>query len=216
MKDIYIIGAGGHGSVVAESAVLLGYTIAGFIDDNPERAGQEVLDWTVLGGCDLIPDGANVALGIGMNAVRARLMKLAEEHSWELPVIAHPSAVISASAVLGAGTVVMAQVAINARANIGRGCILNTGCSVDHDCVLGDFAHIAPGTRLAGTVSIGGGTLIGIGSSVRPNITIGSGSIIGAGSVVVKNIPDDVVVSGNPGIVRKANITKLNENKIGM
>lgn len=206
MSEIFIIGAGGHGSVVAETASLLGYTISGFIDDNPEFIGAKVLDWNVLGDCSLIPDGATVALGIGQNSVRSRLINFAKAHAWELPVIAHPSAVISPSAVLGQGTVVMAQVAVIAKANIGMGCILNTGCSVDHDCILGDFVHIAPGARLAGYVTVGEETLVGVGSSVKPCINIGSDCIIGAGSAVVKDIPDSVVASGNPARVK--NISK--------
>ena len=202
MKELYVLGAGGHGAVVAEIASLLGYEIAGFIDDDPRLAGQTVLNWKVLGGRDKLPRGASVALGIGDNAVRARLLADAESLGCELPVLAHPSAVISPSADLGAGTVVMAQVAVNARTRIGRACILNTSCSVDHDCVIGDAAHIAPGARLAGSVKVGERTLVGIGSCVRPGIAVGADCLIGAGSVVVKDVPARAKASGNPARIR--------------
>lgn len=202
MNSIYIIGAGGHGVVVAEIASTLGYTVEGFVDDDTALFGNSILNWTVLGGRDCIPDGATVALGIGGNSIRANLLKTAESHRWVMPVLIHPSAVISPSASLGDGTVVMAQVAVNARVSIGRGCILNTSCSVDHDCVLGDAVHISPGTRLAGIVSIGDRTMMGIGSCVRQMIKIGSMCTIGAGSVVISDIPDSVTAFGNPARIR--------------
>lgn len=198
MSQLYIIGAGGHGAVVAEIAEALDLPIAGFIDDDPSLKGQRVLDLPVIGNCKYIPKGVSVALAIGNNAVRSKLLEVADEMKWNLPILIHPSAIISPSAIIGQGTVVMAQTVVNARAKIGRGCILNTLCSVDHDCCLGDAVHIAPGARLAGNVTIGAGTLMGVGCCVRPGTRIGSGCVIGVGSAVVSDIPDNLVVYGNP------------------
>jgi len=203
VTDIYVIGAGGHGAVVAELAAMVGCCVVGFVDDNPALLGNQVLDWQVVGGIDSVPDGAAVALGIGNNAVRYDLLRMASERNWRLPVMVHPSAAVSASAELGEGTVLLAQTAVNARARIGRGCILNTGCSVDHDCVLGDCCHIAPGARLAGAVEVGEATLIGVGTSVLPCIRIGDRCTIGGGSVVTRAIPDGVTAYGNPARVQK-------------
>ena len=195
---LYIFGAGGHGVVIAELAAALGHEVAGFIDDNPTRVGARVLGWPVLGGIEAIPPGASVALGIGENASRREKLALAGQHGWALPVLIHPAAVISPSAELGAGTVVMALAAVNARARIGRGCILNTSCSVSHDCVLGDVVHISPGTHLAGTVTIGDNTLIGMGATILN----GANCTIGAGSVLVANLPDGVTAYGNPARIQ--------------
>ncbi|MHB9035614.1 MAG: acetyltransferase [Armatimonadota bacterium] len=198
MRDFYVIGAGGHGAVVAEIISELGYRIAGFVDDDPALIGSKVLDWEVIGGCECVPERAAVALGIGDNRARGELLTKIRDRGWFLPVLIHPSAIVSQSAVLGAGTVVMAQVVVNARASVGCGCILNTACSVDHDCSLGDAVHICPGTRLAGGVTVGTGTMIGIGSCVRPCARIGSHCTLGAGSVVVTDICDEITVFGNP------------------
>src|SRR5690606_26669254 len=86
MTGIYVIGAGGHGVVVAEIAAACGYRVLGFIDDDPTRQGMTVLDWHVLGDMRAIPDGAVVALGIGNSAVRQRLLETAAVHGWQLPV----------------------------------------------------------------------------------------------------------------------------------
>jgi sugar O-acyltransferase (sialic acid O-acetyltransferase NeuD family) len=186
---------------VAELADILGFAIAGFVDDDPQLDGKQVLKWRVLGGRECVPSGASVALGIGSNEARQAVMAEADARGWNLPVLVHPSAVLSPSAEIGAGTVVMAQTVVTSRTKIGRGCILNTACSVDHDCVVGDLAHIAPGTRVGGGVAVGSGALVGIGSSVRPYLEIGQNAVIGAGAVVVRDIPDSAVAYGNPARV---------------
>jgi sugar O-acyltransferase (sialic acid O-acetyltransferase NeuD family) len=202
MYDIYVIGAGGHGVVVSEIASLAGYRVVGFIDDDPSLRGRRILQWEVLGALDAIPDGATVALGIGSNQVRERLLKEAEMHSWKLPVLIHPSAVVSPSANIGDGTVVMALSAVNARTSTGKVCILNTSCSVDHDCVLGTSVHICPGVSLAGGIRIGDRSIIGIGSCVRQLIEVGEDCTIGAGSVVVSDIPQKTTAFGNPARIK--------------
>jgi sugar O-acyltransferase (sialic acid O-acetyltransferase NeuD family) len=208
MTDLWIVGSGGHAAVVAEIADLLGLNIIGFVDDDAAKIGATVLRWRVLGTRQSVPQGSPVALAVGDNAARLNLLKYAESQGHDLPVLAHPSAVISPSAELGPGTVVMAQVAVNARTVVGRACILNTACSIDHDCRIEDGSHIAPGSRLAGQVAVGTGTFIGVGSSVIPSIVIGSHSTIGAGSVVVDDVPDGSVAYGNPARVRSSRSTR--------
>ena len=198
MSQIFVYGGGGHGIVVAEIAVALDYEIAGFIDDAPDKWGMTVGDWPIVGGLDKIPGGAFVALGIGNNYVREQLISKAAENCWKLPVLVHPSAVISPTARLGDGTTVMAQAAVSARARTGLGCVLNTGCSVDHDCVLGDCVHVCPGARLAGTVRVGSRSLVGTGSCIVPDVTIGAGVVIGAGAAVVRDMPNEVTAVGVP------------------
>lgn len=87
---------------------------------------------------------------------------------------------------------------LGARARTGEGCIVNTGATVDHDCVLGDFVHVAPGVNLAGTVTVGDNVMIGIGASVVPGITIVAGATVGAGAVVIRDVPAGATVVGVP------------------
>lgn len=102
----------------------------------------------------------------------------------------HPSAIIGEQVYLEAGTVVMAGAVINCCTKIGKGCIINTTSTVDHDNIIEDYVHISPGAHLAGTVNIGRGTWLGIGSIISNNINVTGGCRIGAGTIVVKDITE--------------------------
>lgn len=201
-KDLHIIGAGGHASVVAEIAQLAGFRIVGIYDDDPTRCNAVVLLHGVAGRCMDVPDASLVFVAIGDNTARLVQLTATAEKGAHHPVLIHPSAVVSAHATLGTGTVIMASAVVNPGAAIGKGCIINTGATVDHHCQLGDGVHIAPGVHLAGGVRIGTGTIIGIGSCVIPGITIGEFVVVGAGSVVISDILDRAKVYGNPARVR--------------
>lgn len=65
--------------------------------------------------------------------------------------------------------------------------------------VLKNLYHEAMGS--SGKVSIGDNVFIGVNSTILKGVTIGNNVIIGANSLVNKNIPDNVVVAGNPARV---------------
>lgn len=193
MNDIRIIGAGGHGKVVADTAEAAGYDEIFFLDQVwPERDSNG--RWQIVGQPGAI--GGRKFCAVGNNATRARLFDALNLH--DSPVLAHPSAVVSLSAKLGAGTFLAAGVVVNADARVGRGVILNTGCSVDHDCLLGDFVHVSPGARLAADVEVGAESWIGIGAVVREGVRIGRNVIVGAGAAVVQDVEDGARVGGVP------------------
>lgn len=198
--QLAILGASGHGKVVADTAELLGYECVFFDDTYPDIQVNEA--WPIMGtGAELferLAEFDGVAVAIGNNTIRFN--KIQELHSLgaKLPSLIHPSAVISQYAEMGEGSVVFAGVVVNAFTKTGAGAILNTGCTVDHDCVLGDAVHISPGANLAGGVSVADGSWVGIGASVKQLVTIGSNVMVGAGSVVLKDVSSDCVIAGNP------------------
>lgn len=195
MNRLIIIGASGHGKVVADIAVLNGYKDIAFLDNNPKIntcAGYPVLGPDAMA---LELDG-DVFVAIGNAEARKRLIERYKTRSF--PVLIHPSAVVAESAEVGAGSVVMAGAVINSGARIGQGCIINTSSSVDHDCIIEDFCHISVGTHLSGTVMVGARTWIGTGAIVSNNINICGGCIIGAGAVVIKDIIEPGTYVGVP------------------
>ena len=50
-------------------------------------------------------------------------------------------------------------------------------------------------------VRIGNGTWVGARAMILPGVTIGSRVVVAAGSVVTRDVPDDVLVAGNPARV---------------
>lgn len=59
------------------------------------------------------------------------------------------------------------------------------------------------GVEWAEPVTIGDSVWIGGNAVILPGVTIGSNVVIGAGSVVTHDVPDNVVVAGNPAKIIK-------------
>lgn len=208
-KELAIVGASGHGKVIADIAEQLGYTVNFYDDAYPNKIYIE--HWPIHGTCaDLIAlNNTNatlsndVVVAIGNNEIRQQKIQLLQQSSSNIITLIHPTAVISPYAAITQGTVVFAGAVINAFAKVGVGCIINTSAVVEHDCTIDNFTHICPNVALAGGVSVGTKSWVGIGSQVKQLITIGDNCIIGAGSTVVKNIPDNVTAFGSPAVVIK-------------
>ena len=187
------MGAGGHAKVVIEIAELLNYTIAGIFDQNKDI--KTILNYPVSHTLENLANQASVFYALGSNLKRQNNVE--NYRSSDINLI-HPSAIISKNIEIGLGNVIMPGVIINSSAIIGNHCIINTGASVDHDCVIADYVHISPNVALAGNVTVLEGAQVGIGSSVKQNVTIGKWSVVGAGAVVIADVPDNVIVVGNP------------------
>jgi sugar O-acyltransferase (sialic acid O-acetyltransferase NeuD family) len=206
MSGLMILGAGGHGKVVAEIAELMAkWDEIVFLDDNQNLI--DVNGYKVIGKLSdyrNYKDKYNYAfVAIGRNDLRLKLIENLKKEGIVVPVLVHPCTSISNNCQIKEGTVVMAGVVINTNVVIGKGCIVNTSCSIDHDCVLEDGVHISPGVHLGGTVRIGKCTWVCLGSNIINNIVIGSNVIVAAGTVVTKNVPKNVMVAGVPAIIKK-------------
>lgn len=201
MRRLAILGASGHGKVVADIAEQTGWDKIDFFDDSWPTLIENGC-WSVIGDMGVLyataKDYTGVIVGIGNNSIRAEQTDCLINAGASIVSLVHPQAVVSDYAIVGIGSVVMAGVVINTDTNIGTGAILNTGCSVDHDCTLGAFVHVSPGAHLAGSVNVGDRSWIGIGASVRQGTVIGNDVIVGAGAVVVSNLPNAVTAIGVP------------------
>lgn len=202
-KKLLIIGASGHGKVVADIAIKMNkwQSIAFLDDDESIKAsmGLEVIGKTA--DAFAYEDEADFFVAIGSNATREKIQEKLIEEGVKVVSLIHPSAVIGTDVEIDIGTAVMAGVVINSSSRIGKGCIINTSSSLDHDNVIEDYVHISPGVKAAGSVEIGKGTWLGIGSVISNNVNICSGCKVGAGAVVVKDITEPGTYVGVP--VRK-------------
>jgi sugar O-acyltransferase (sialic acid O-acetyltransferase NeuD family) len=201
MKRLLIIGAGGHGKVVADAALLSGWDRVAFLDDRASTV-TEVLGLPVIGEPRELREHASAAdaavVAVGAPARRLELQEACVAVGLTIATVIHPSASVSPFATVGSGSVVFAQAAINAGTILGRAGIVNTGATIDHDCRLGDGVHVSPGAHLAGGVVVGDRTWVGIGAAVRQGIEIGHDSVVGAGAAVVASVPPHTTVVGVP------------------
>ena len=195
-KKLIILGAGGHGRVVAEMAEQLGYSVS-FLDDT-QSADDKVIG--KISDFKKYIDGYSFFVAIGNNELRKALLTELGESGVEIATLIHPRSAVSENATIEKGTVVMAGAVVNSGSRIGEGCILNTCSSVDHDCNISDFTHISVGAHLAGNVRIGKESFVCAGATVINNISICEKCIIGAGAVVIKDITESGTYIGVPAV----------------
>ncbi|MBQ2901206.1 MAG: acetyltransferase [Agathobacter sp.] len=196
-KKVIIIGASGHGKVIADIIIKSGDEVVGFLDDNPNLE-ESFIGFPVLGK---VSDAINYkenkfVVAIGNADVREKIVNELDVN-WYTAI--HPTAVISSIGVeIGEGTVVMANAVINSDAKIGNHCIINTGAIVEHDNFIEDFVHVSVGAKLAGIVTVGRKSWIGIGSQVIQCKKICSEVMIGAGATVISDIQEKGTYVGVP------------------
>jgi sugar O-acyltransferase (sialic acid O-acetyltransferase NeuD family) len=202
-----ILGAGGHGKVVADAVRAHGnWSRLAFVDADPHRIGTEFFGATVISDDTILVDAqmrgfSHYVVGLGSSEdtrPRQVLFDKGRQAGLDPATIVHPSAVCASSVIIGKGTVVLAGATLNADGTIGRNVIVNTGAIVEHDCNIGDHAMIAPGAIVLGGARIGAGAFIGAGAVIRQDIAVGEDAIIGAGAVVLDPVPAGIRVAGVP------------------
>jgi sugar O-acyltransferase (sialic acid O-acetyltransferase NeuD family) len=207
-KNFILWGSAGHAKVLADIISLSGGHVIALFDNEDVKSAlagvplhigesdfrrwaeeKNVLDHSISGA---------VAIGGDRGQDRISILKLFREYNFNIPVLFHPTAVISPSASIGPGSQILAHANVAADAHLGEGCIINHHSSVDHECQLGNGVHIAPGATLCGCVIVGDNSFIGAGATILPRLQVGKNSTVGAGAVVTRNVPSGVVVVGNP------------------
>ena len=210
MRRLAILGASGHGKVVADAALTSGWDSVLFYDDAyPGKCsnGKHAIwgDSAALFDAIVCGDVQGIVIAIGDNKIRHRILSDFIQAKMPLVSVIHPSAIISPSAVIGPGSVVLAGAVVNADACIGAGCIINTNAVVEHDCLLADCVHISPAASLAGGTVVGCGVWVGIGAVTKQSISIGQYAIVGAGAAVIHNVDAGVTVVGVPAQLLEGN-----------
>ena len=207
MRKLIILGAGGHGRVLRETATAANRWASVFHLDDDVASDRSTVD--VVGPISELQSFDNqihdVALGVGNNSFRLELATRCMSLGFAMPPVLHPAATVSPSVKIGAASVIFAGAVVCTGSVIGMAVIVNHGAIVDHDCKLEDGVHISPGVSLAGGVHVGRSSWIGVGVAVRDRVNIGSGVIAGAGAAIVSDVRDGTTVVGVPAREINAN-----------
>ena len=194
-KNIAIIGAGGHGKVVGEIALLNDYKNIFFFDDKIDEIKS--FPFTICGTLNYLKehlkDYDDFFVAIGDNYIRHKKIEWLKKEKVNFVALIHPKSTISKFSSLGIGTCVMANAVVNAGTLIKDGVIINTSASIDHDCMIDDYAHISPNCSLSGNIRIGKYSHLGTGTSIHPGINVGDNVKTGIGSKIFKDILNDVI-----------------------
>jgi len=206
VNDIVVYGTGGTSRDLLECLEAINddrrqWNILGFVDDNPALAGTAVFDYPVLGPSAILgqPGFKNCRIAIGVandrdlfvrQRIRKALDALPGMSAERLPVIIHPSAVISRRSRLGAGSVMFPGSACASNCTLGMHVLVLQGAVISHDSTLGDYVTVCPEAAMGGGVRIEDGAFVGLGAVIYPKVRIGRGSLVGFGSVVVRDVAD--------------------------
>ena len=191
MKDIVLIGGGGHCRSAIDVIEKGGqFQIAGVID-KPELLGSKILDYSVIGS-DVDMSGlaskykyALITVGqIKSPALRIELFGKAVEAGFIFPKIISPNAYVSEHAIIGHGTIVMHDALVNAGTSIESNCIINSKALIEHDCKILSHSHISTGAIVNGGVLIEHGSFIGSGAVIRNGAIVHKYGFVKAGSLV--------------------------------
>ena len=201
------LGAGGHGRVIADIISRTGlHTLHAWLDPNTQLHGSTLFNAKVMGDDSFLAtlhasDVSSAFIGVGSTGdatLRRNIVSQALENGFSFPVIIDLTALLSEHSQVADGTCIFPHAIINPGSNIGPYSIINTRATIEHDCQIGEFCHLAPGSIIGGDCTIGNGSHVGIGAVVKEGITIGENAIIGAGAVVVSDVPSNTTVAGVP------------------
>jgi len=198
-KPVAIVGYSGHAYVIIDILLSAGRLVTAYCDQGEKDANPYHLDY--LGKEAEVINKLkkfDFFTCIGHNGIRERIHTQLSKYLGNPINAIHPSAVISASVKMGDGIMVAANATLNPLVELGTGVICNTSSTVEHECMIGDFSHIASGAVLCGNVIVGRSSFIGANSVIRQGIRIGDNVVIGAGTVVIKDVPDNATLIGNP------------------
>ncbi|MBN2396162.1 MAG: acetyltransferase [Candidatus Atribacteria bacterium] len=204
-ENIILIGGGGHCKACIDVIETENkFQIIGIIDV-PEKLGQVILGYKIIGNDDNIPDFAKqgynflITIGhLGNPNQRIKLYDIVKENGGLLPVIISPIAHVSKHSSILQGTIIMHHALINADAKISENCIINNKALIEHDVIIEDNTHISTGALINGNCRIGKNCLVGSGVVVKQLINICQNTIVGAGAVVVCDIVNSGIYTGIP------------------
>lgn len=196
VKQLVMLGAGGHAKVLLSLLRSAGLQVVGVCDPRFDDGSQR--QWRgvpVLGGdaalASLDPARVHLVNAVGQvvgKVARRELFEQMRARGFRFATLVHPRAVVDETASLAEGVQVMAGAVIQADTRIGENSIVNTCASIDHDCVVAANVHVAPGVTICGGAHIGDEAFIGTGATVLPGVVVGSRAVLAAGTTLTRDL----------------------------
>lgn len=206
MKDIVIIGAGGHASEVVWLAKRCGRVITGFLDNTPEKQNTFYHGFPVLGAlddCSKFMD-CDFIVAIGSPYARQKVIKAYfQDINFTFATLIDPSALIGENIRIGEGGMICAGSILTVDVAIGIHCLVNTNAVLSHGVIGGDFVTVSPNASILGNVCLGDMVEVGANATIKEKLTIQDGAMIGMGAVVTKDVAKNHVMVGNPAKLLK-------------
>lgn len=207
MTDLYVVGAGGFGRMVAQIVQDMNedrqqFTLAGFIDDAPtpenEQAANE-LGIPIIGGIETLRDRTGeFALAVGSGAARRALAERVRPTGLSPATLVHPTAQVGATSELGPGAILSLGAMVTSRARTGQFCLHNIYSLTNHDCRLADYVTLSPYATALGGAVCGEASWLSTRSTLNVLTTLGAGSVLAAHAFALHDVPPGVVAKGIP------------------
>ena len=219
-QKLVIAGAGGFGTEGIWIAEAMNqarpdnppWEILGYVDDNPEKTGQQFYGYPVLGTPEktatMYRDPIAFIPQIGKNRIRKKVAERLMELDWKPATLIHPNVVIAREVTIGMGVYIGPGTVLAPASMIGDFVIINTHAGIGHHSVLGDFCQICPGARITGACKVGAFAFIGSNTVLQPGISIGEGATAGSGSQVIRSVQPQTTVLGVPARIVSRPSTK--------
>lgn len=109
-----------------------------------------------------------------------------------------PQALVAQDVTHGVGDLIAWGASVLSGTRLGDHVAVRSGAQVSHDCVVADFAFVGVNAVVCGHCQVGEGAHVAPGALIREGVSIGRWCVVGLGAVVLRDVPDGVVVAGNP------------------
>jgi len=203
VKAIYLLGGGGHASVLVDILKANGADISAICSPHIDQTKKAFSNIATINNENFL-FGKNATDILLVNAVgslpysmlRSKIFNKFFKQGYIFAPVLSKHAIISPYATLGHGVQVMPGAIVQAGVHIGDNTIINSGAIIEHDCIIGKHNHIAPGATLSGEVCTGDDVHIGTGAIVIQSVSIGEACVIAAGAIVTRSIESEKIVFG--------------------
>jgi len=210
VKDIVVVGARGLGKeVIGYLEKHGGYHINCVLD---EIAMEDCLGYPIVHPDKYSDSCRDAILAVGMPEHKRWVLERYAPLQLRWTTFIDPTASVSRHTHIGEGSVICSHASITADAQVGDLVLVNICAAVTHDSVVGARSTIFPYGLVAGGARLGEDCLLSAGAKVLPGVRIGNRSRLGAGAIAHRDVPDDVVVCGNPA--RTVFESKRNANNV--